>query len=574
MNIPNSTDLNEVQSAPDNDMLIGKPETHRFSRKLATQYGISSAILLGYLANRITAIEGKCKDGKGFYISVAKLAERYPYFTASGIAKTLARLRKLNVLKTANHNQRKYDFTLWYQFVDSNVQAEASADPVRFESVDAIAHGVPAALLLTNLRYQLAEHRKTVPTYEWHRISPATIAKHLPVSERTLRRALNDLVTSGVLQRRKGEWLDHAGLYSFTKSQIDDRSKRMNSMSEGQPEQPNGINGQPESKYVQPKRRDYTLLEDFVVKNLLEDGVVKTFKDQPAPLSGVRMSSNTHVPNAPDQGVESSAPTILAAGLDSGAKNEATKGVLANAIKAVEEVRPSSSAANSRKTAADANVSFNPFLTLPAKFKTNQTHDERKAWLEDYRNREMMEERCKLEAKKRQQDFIRKQYEKYELRQKTYRNPYTEKEAVKDLLPEEKVRVLKGALRSMQKTGVMDGDMEYHHEVGLICPRQGYELAQQFFKMNPEVTVSDITGMIEMCCQVAIRFPEDRNQGAYDPYFYERRASNLTFFFKHLNIINTKLGLLTLGPEVVYLDDEKKEEVVEVLDQAIIDMNK
>ncbi len=191
------------------------PVIHSFSRKLASQYGITAAILIGYLANRIHSVQVSRKDQRGFFITVSKLAQRYPYLSRSTIADALLQLREAGVLEADNSkNTRKTDRTLWYTFKNKDVEKDAAWDPIYFNVKDAQELDVTRALILKNVAYWVREKQKTDPEYTWHRISAVTLAEHLPVGVRSLRRALERLA-SGPLERRKcGGW-DGAFEYRF-----------------------------------------------------------------------------------------------------------------------------------------------------------------------------------------------------------------------------------------------------------------------------------------------------------------------------------------------------------------------
>ena len=199
----------EPQSVPEEQLA----EFHSFSRKLAKDYGATAAVILGYLANRVQAVEKRRKDGLGYFISIRKLGMRYPYLRVSTIADTLTMLRKEGVLKAENHNKYKYDRKLWYTFANPQVQKDAALDTIRFNVADAVNYGILEAVLLANLRYWITENRKKTPDYSWHRMSADILSKHLPFSSSSLRRGLEDLVAKGVAQRQRCQGFDNAFSY-------------------------------------------------------------------------------------------------------------------------------------------------------------------------------------------------------------------------------------------------------------------------------------------------------------------------------------------------------------------------
>ena len=79
-------------------------------------------------------------------------------------------------------------------------------------------------------------------------------------------------------------------------------------------------------------------------------------------------------------------------------------------------------------------------------------------------------------------------------------SPYKKKEDVKTLSAEEKVRVLKAALRSRQKTGGWNWGNKYRYSMGITYSKQSLALARRFFELNPDLTVEPLLQVLDACC--------------------------------------------------------------------------
>ena len=172
---------------------------HSFSRKLAREHGDTEALLLGYLGNKISRSKQN-HDGRTWYFeSLDDLARRYPYLTRSSIHNALAKLSSNNgPLVVGNYNKRAYDRTTWYAFRDNQAQRYLQVEPVYFRVDDAANYGVVEAVLLMNLAYWIRQNRATNPDYQYHKLSPQDLAKHLPYTKSTIHRALKHLTEEGV----------------------------------------------------------------------------------------------------------------------------------------------------------------------------------------------------------------------------------------------------------------------------------------------------------------------------------------------------------------------------------------
>lgn len=181
---------------------------HRFSRTFARQYGLNAAILAGYLANRLTCTH-KLPD-QGFRCKLDDLSPHYPYLSRTAINNALLRMIKRGVLKAHHRNYNAIDRTRHYYFATPALQTEASMDPIYFNVDEAILYGVPAALVLTNLRMRIQERVKRDPAMNVYRVSARKLEKYLPLKHSTITRALNALHEDGVIQMQRCAGFDRA----------------------------------------------------------------------------------------------------------------------------------------------------------------------------------------------------------------------------------------------------------------------------------------------------------------------------------------------------------------------------
>ncbi|MGL6113523.1 MAG: hypothetical protein ACRC1R_00650 [Cetobacterium sp.] len=98
---------------------------HSFDIDLAKEYGIEAAIILENFAfwikknsaNNVNFIDGNYWT----FNSASALEELFPYMNLKKIQRVLNKLEELNILKSDNHNSKKYDRTKWYCIVDKSI---------------------------------------------------------------------------------------------------------------------------------------------------------------------------------------------------------------------------------------------------------------------------------------------------------------------------------------------------------------------------------------------------------------------------------------------------------------------
>lgn len=95
---------------------------HSFDVDLATEYGITEAILLSNLEFWIKKNEANGTNfHDGYYWtfnSTKAFGELFPYLTVRKIQNALNHLREAGILQVGNYNTSKYDRTLWYAFTE------------------------------------------------------------------------------------------------------------------------------------------------------------------------------------------------------------------------------------------------------------------------------------------------------------------------------------------------------------------------------------------------------------------------------------------------------------------------
>lgn len=135
-------------------------------------------------------------------VNLDHMAEKIPCLSRSCLADTL---KKLSTGATApllihQENQRGYDRTNNYAFTDSQLAAQTRTHLRYFDPQEAVTYGLPAALILHNLRHWEGK-RKTTESL-WRTVQPGDLAKHLPLSSKQVRDALKKLVTAEVIESR------------------------------------------------------------------------------------------------------------------------------------------------------------------------------------------------------------------------------------------------------------------------------------------------------------------------------------------------------------------------------------
>src|SRR5258705_10241920 len=101
------------------EIIIYSNHIHSFSRKIAAQYGVNAALVLGYIGFRIGVSKNE-RDGKfWYYDALDTIANHYPYLGRSAVYEAIQTLTKLDgPLIVGKFNKRKGDRTNWYALRD------------------------------------------------------------------------------------------------------------------------------------------------------------------------------------------------------------------------------------------------------------------------------------------------------------------------------------------------------------------------------------------------------------------------------------------------------------------------
>jgi len=177
-----------------------RPKEHSLSNTVADRLGCPAALLLKYL-DYVVGKRGKEKDGRRWYrVNLDHLAKRLPYLSRTCIEETLKRLTANDQAPLLVHhkNSHGYDRTGNYAFREAQTGAESRAELRYFVPEDAVKHGIPAALLLHNLRHWAG--RKNAPKDGWLIVKIKELAKVLPLTAKQIRDALKSLVEAKLLE--------------------------------------------------------------------------------------------------------------------------------------------------------------------------------------------------------------------------------------------------------------------------------------------------------------------------------------------------------------------------------------
>lgn len=474
---------------------------HGLSRALARSYGVNAALLMAYLANQIAFYQTVRVDGCGYYESVKKIAKRYPYLTEETIRYTLNQLRKEPVLNASAQNKKGYDKTLWYRFVDPEIQIQALNDLVWFEVKVAESFGVEAALIYRNVKYWINEQRKKNASYKWHKVSPKVLATLLPIPERSIRRALKRLSEGEhrILDRRANGGFDRSFEYSLCEIGNIDWPNSGKDDHNSQIQRPEFPNDRPNSPIHGPNLRTNTYLKDTINKTTLGRDILKTHIQTTPASPGVCVCvSQTSACGAETKNDSISQPsTITASGGHSGQKE-----------------LPAALISTEHETVLNAN---GPSLSSDSAAQVPQSG-------------------TSLSTGPDEDGF--------------YHSAYEHLESDPSLSLDMKMRVFKAAVSTLAKNGS-----------GVIFDKKSWGKASRFFGLNPEIEVEQLLTVLNQC--VCARIFGASNVEGYDPLFYARRGNNLNFFFKYLPNIAAMEGC-DLGPVQFESEGTDDEEDIQV----------
>jgi len=198
-------------------IIVYSNHTHSFSRPVAAKYGVNAALVLGYIAFRISVSKNE-RDGKfWYYDTLDTIGQHYPYLSRSAVYEAIQRLTLNNgPLITGNFNKRKKDRTTWYAFRDEDTANDLKKKLLYFKVQDAVNYGIPAAVILNNLAYHINHKRKETPDFRLQALSASKLADILPFSRSTIQRALKRVVDAGILNWRTTTDTTQPTEYCFT----------------------------------------------------------------------------------------------------------------------------------------------------------------------------------------------------------------------------------------------------------------------------------------------------------------------------------------------------------------------
>lgn len=184
-------------------------DVHSFSRSFAADHGATAAMLLKFIAYKVSRSQNK-RDGRAWYFdSAKKISARFPYLSASTISSQVKSLEAKGLLEIGNYNLWKRDRTQWFH-VTEEVAERVNADQISFDANAAKDHGVLAAVLHYNLVHfiRLRVKKKVKAKSEVkapnHVMSPKLLATLLPFSESAIKKALKKLVDAGLIVKCVG----------------------------------------------------------------------------------------------------------------------------------------------------------------------------------------------------------------------------------------------------------------------------------------------------------------------------------------------------------------------------------
>ncbi len=149
--------------------------------------------------------------------------------------------------------------------------------------------------------------------------------------------------------------------------------------------------------------------------------------------------------------------------------------------------------------------------------------------------------KCKMKADRKE----------YFSRCSKYRSPLGEQAEDPTISAAEKVKALEAALLSLSRIGYYDG--KFRHDLEVVYDKRSLAKAQEFFDLNPQLSVSDLMAVQYNCIQLSFENPVQ--EGEFDEYYIERIATKLHILLKNLQKINSRLtGTVRLPPWVMFLE--------------------
>jgi hypothetical protein len=177
-------------------------------------------------------------------------------------------------------------------------------------------------------------------------------------------------------------------------------------------------------------------------------------------------------------------------------------------------------------------TSFKLFQLVPGLF-TNDAKQE----YENGKKLEAFETERKAKQEKENKDRINKAADNWSAN--CVISPLEKKEKIRDLPPAEKVEVLKAAIEVLNYNGDFNYTKGYSYRYHFNVTKKSLDKAQEFFKDNPNLPVSEVLNLLMSCCFVNHDF-EEPAVGEYCEHFFTwKGGASLDFFWNNLANINT-----------------------------------
>ena len=172
---------------------------HSFSRPFAKEHSVNEAAILKFIAYKVRE-NGNEREGRlWYYGSIKDIAASIPYISASAIDANLVKMEKKGLVEFSKYNKWPEDRTRWYHVPQPFID-DVEKKTLKFNSDVAVNHGIPAAVILENLRYWLRRKLKKSTGIEVsHEMSPTKLKTVMPFSEAAIKKALADLVKAEVI---------------------------------------------------------------------------------------------------------------------------------------------------------------------------------------------------------------------------------------------------------------------------------------------------------------------------------------------------------------------------------------
>lgn len=514
---------------------------HSFAVELAKAHGWKAAVVLKYLAFKLSRSKHTKQNRTWYYETLESLAKKFPYLKKSTLNDILVRLVTNKVILTNRFNKRGYDRTRWYAFQDEATSTAATNGVIYFGAEDATLYGVVEAVLLGNIAYWVSTNREERPDYRWHRMSPAELATILPFTKSTIARALDHLHSQGVLEREQEPGWARGYRYAFKEEKMLQRSLGtgrvsktlvLGSKSEMHSQKSEIHDSKSEMDGSNPDNNTYC--KDTIVDTIGRDIKRHNYLERPATPTAASicafLSGKSDALTQPQGQVSLASNGSAGDGqlkADSGKTNEA---VTPQSTKITLPVSvPASSPSKSE-------VAQQQVPDLRRCIKINGT------WYgESFKS--------DFDRKQEEQARINAEIEEHEQKRKQCASKTQGKEHCAALTSREKAEVLKNALVARNKAGEFDHRGVVTNQV-FSFNAPGIKAAEQFFAVNPHWTVADFVDLMGCCSMTALNRVKP-DEGEFDEAFYIRRGVDLSFMLCNFEKILCDTGLWEGVPEFV-----------------------